>query len=244
MIKKTKKILIIGSAPDSINSSDWKNLSFDNIVAINNAWKIRKDSTNCIYPEDFPINRRPKASNTQSLHSADEYVDAQNHFGGFVYAGGTMAFTAGYWALYKFKPQMICYTGCDMVYKGEKTHFYGKGNADPLRDDKTLKNLKAKSSRLEAIALLNNCTIVNLSNISESNLSFPKVDINGLDNIIKNQNKKVKKVKINLALQKEKKTGYYVPDGKYWKIMDKFDPKKIKIIDDLWLCSIQQKNES
>ena len=46
-----------------------------------------------------------------------------------------MAFTAGYWALYKFKPQLICYTGCDMVYKGEKTHFYGKGNADPLRED-------------------------------------------------------------------------------------------------------------
>ena len=35
-----------------------------------------------------------------------------------------MAFTAGYWVLYKFKPQIICYTGCDMVYKGEKTHFY------------------------------------------------------------------------------------------------------------------------
>ena len=162
MVKKTKKILIIGSAPDSIYSSEWKNLSFDNIVAINNAWKIRKDWTNCIYPEDFPINRRPKANNTQSLHSADDYVDAQNHFGGFVYAGGTMAFTAGYWALYKFKPQLICYTGCDMVYKGEKTHFYGKGNADPLREDKTLKNLIAKSSRLEAIALLIKCTIVNL----------------------------------------------------------------------------------
>ena len=98
----------------------------------------------------------------------------------------------------------------------------------------------AKSSRLEAIALLNKCTIVNLSNISESNLTFPKVDINELDNIDKNQYKKVKKEKINLALQKEKKTGYYVQDGKYWQIMDKFDPKEIKIIDDLWLRSIQK----
>ena len=39
MIKKIKKILIIGSAPDSITSSEWKNLSFDNI----NAVKLQKD---------------------------------------------------------------------------------------------------------------------------------------------------------------------------------------------------------
>ena len=66
MIGKTKKILIIGSAPDSINITKWKNISFDNIVAINNAWKVRKDWTNCIYPEDFPENKRPKSKNTNS----------------------------------------------------------------------------------------------------------------------------------------------------------------------------------
>ena len=54
MIRKIKKILIIGSAPDSVNATKWKNISFDKIVAINNAWKVRKDWTNCIYPEDFP----------------------------------------------------------------------------------------------------------------------------------------------------------------------------------------------
>ena len=177
MSKIQKKILIIGSAPDSIISRKWKDLSFDNIVVINNAWKVREDWTNCIYPEDFPSNKRPSPNNKQTLHSADEYVKAQNYFGGFVYAGGTMAFTAGYWALYKFKPKIICYIGCDMVYKGKKTHFYGKGNADPLRKDKTLKNLLAKSARLEAIAEMNNCKIFNLSNISESSLTFTKVDI-------------------------------------------------------------------
>ena len=55
MIRKIKKILIIGSAPDSVNATKWKNLTFDNIVVINNAWKIRRDWTNCIYPEDFTI---------------------------------------------------------------------------------------------------------------------------------------------------------------------------------------------
>ena len=240
MIRKIKKILIIGSAPDSVNATKWKNLTFDNIVVINNAWKIRRDWTNCIYPEDFPIEKRPKASKTQTLHSSEEYVEAQNHFGGFVYGGGTMAFTAGYWALYKLKPQIICYTGCDMVYKGQKTHFYGKGNADPLRKDKTLSNLLAKSARLEAIAFLNKCKILNLSNISESKLTFLKLKVNDLDNTYKISSNKFKKEKINLALQKEKKTGYFVPDGKYWKKMDKFDQREIKEIDNLWLSSIQQ----
>ena len=240
MIGKTKKILIIGSAPDSVNATKWKNISFDNIVAINNAWKVRKDWTNCIYPEDFPENKRPKSSETQTLHSSEEYVKAQNHFGGFVYAGGTMAFTTGYWVLYKFKPQIICYTGCDMVYTGEKTHFYGKGKADPLRKDKTLNNLLAKSARLEAIAFLNKCKILNLSNILESNLTFPKVNVNDLDNAVKIHSNKFKEEKINLALQKEKKTGYFIPDGKYWKQMDKFDQKEIKLIDELWLSSIQK----
>ena len=90
----------------------------------------------------------------QVLNSAKDYVPAQNFFGGFVYAGGTMAFTAGYWALYKFKPDLICYIGCDMIYEGSKTHFYGKGTADPLRNDKTLKNLKAKDKKDRAISIM------------------------------------------------------------------------------------------
>ena len=233
-------ILIIGSAPDALAAQNFNRKLFGSIVAINNAWKIRKDWTNCIYPEDFPENKRPKSSDTQTLHSSEEYVEAQNHFGGFVYAGGTMAFTAGYWVLYKFKPQIICYTGCDMVYTGEKTHFYGKGKADPLRKDKTLNNLLAKSARLEAIAFLNKCKILNLSNILESNLTFHKVNVNDLDNAVKIHSNKFKEEKINLALQKEKKIGYFIPDGKYWKQMDKFDQKEIKLIDELWLSSIQK----
>lgn len=240
MCKKIKKILIIGSAPDSINARKWKNLTFDNIVVINNAWRIRKDWTNCIYPEDFPLNKRPKEVNkTQTLHSANDYVKAQNHFGGFVYAGGTMAFTAGYWALYNLKPHIICYIGCDMVYKGDKTHFYGKGTADPLRKDKTLNNLLAKSARLEAIAILNNCKIFNLSNTLGSNLTFTKIKVNELIDKPGIRYKKINQDKIDLALKVEKKIGYFIPNGKYWKSMDKFDPKEIDKIDNLWLSSIK-----
>ena len=151
-----------------------------------------------------------------------------------------MAFTAGYWALYKFKPHIIYYKGCDMVYKGEKTHFYGKGTADPLRKDKTLKNLLAKSARLEAIALLNNCKIFNLSNLSASNLTFKKININNIEDGFNIKYKRLNENKIDLALRMEKETGYYIPDGKYWKKMNEFDEKKIKKIDDLWLSSVEK----
>ena len=47
--------------------------------------------------------------------TATDYVPVQNDFGGFVYAGGTMTFTAGYWALGALKPSVLAFLGCDMV---------------------------------------------------------------------------------------------------------------------------------
>ena len=52
--------------------------------------------------------------------------------------------------------------------------------------------------------------------------------------------KRLNEDKIDLALRMEKETGYYIPDGKYWKKMNEFDEKKIKEIDDLWLSSIEK----
>ena len=94
------------------------------------------------------------------LINSNQYVPIQNKYGGFVYSGGTMSFTAGYWALGYFKPKAIAYIGCDMIYDGKVTHFYGRGKPDPLRKDPTLKNLKAKSARLEAIATSQGCAIL------------------------------------------------------------------------------------
>ena len=85
-----------------------------------------------------------------------------------------LAFTAGYWVLYKFKPQIICYTGCDMVYTGEKTHFMEKEKQTTLRKDKTLNNLLAKSARLEAIAFLNKCKILTYQIYWKATLLFIK----------------------------------------------------------------------
>ena len=86
-------------------------------------------------PERLP----KKIKKGQQLIDEEQFVPAQNKYGGFIYAGGTMAFTAAYWILHYYKPKQIAFMGCDMVYpKIGPTHFYGSGDPDPLRDDISL----------------------------------------------------------------------------------------------------------
>src|SRR6056297_1200085 len=120
-------VLILGSGPNVVNATAWDRAAFDRIVAINNAWRVRQDWDDLIYPDDFPDDRKPeRLLQGQHMIRAADYVPLQNTFGGFVYAGGTMAFTASYWALAALKPRVIAVMGCDMVYDATQTHFYGK----------------------------------------------------------------------------------------------------------------------
>jgi len=238
---KTKpiNILIIGSAPSALAAKNWDLSIFNRVVVINNAWKITPLWTDSIFPEDFPVEKRPSPNITQNLHSAEDYVQAQNYFGGFVYAGGTMAFTAAYWSLYTFSPSLIVYLGCDMLYSGLKTHFYGKGTPDPLRDDKTLKNLRAKSARFECIAAEQKCTVLNLSKLSKSNLVHRRITINDL----KTKNFSPKQINLSTftrVLKMEKEINYFVSDGKYWKKMDQFKLEVISKLDSLWLEALNE----
>jgi hypothetical protein len=225
-------ILIIGSAPDALEAQNLKRELFGSIVAINNAWNIRNDWDYCIFPDDFPENRRPTKNKNKRLINSNQYVPIQNKYGGFVYSGGTMSFTAGYWALGYFKPNAIAYIGCDMIYDKKVTHFYGRGKADPLRKDPTLKNLKAKSARLEAIATSQGCSIFNLSKEPSSNLVFRR---SSLENITKESSPRGINTKLlKKALQWEEKLGYFVKNGKYWKHLAEFDQEKIDFLDELW----------
>ena len=230
-------VLIIGSAPDALEAQSFNRELFQQVVAINNAWNVRSDWDYCIFPDDFPGNRRPSENDEQRLIGSEQYVPLQNKYGGFVYSGGTMAFTAGYWVLGHFNPKAIAYIGCDMVYDEKKTHFYGKGTPDPLREDPTLKNLKAKSARLEAIAASQNCSIFNLSKRPKSNLVFRR---NSLENIPEEPTpRRVNTELLKLVLEKEKSLGYFIKNGKYWKHLADFDQKKIDILDGLWNEVIQ-----
>ena len=151
-------VLVIGSAPDALRARSWPRGSITDIVAINNAWRVRTDWDWHIHPDDLPEDRRPPTLREGQVRvTAADYVPLQNALGGFVYAGGTMAFTAGYWALEALAPQVIAWLGCDMVYAARgDTHFYGKGAPDPLRPDVTLRSLEAKSARLMLLRVCSN----------------------------------------------------------------------------------------
>jgi hypothetical protein len=242
-------VLLIGSAPDAVQAKDWDLSVFAQRVAINNAWQITPDWDYLVYPEDFASERLPPTplKPSQQLIAAPEFVPQQNNFGGFVYAGGTMAFTAGYWALGALKPDLMAFLGCDMVYDaalGESSHFYGQGTPDPLRVDVTLQSLEAKSARFMALAQAHSCAVVNLSELPESRLLFPRVarrDVTtpGMrQQLLQAQSALIDPAAVARALQAERDLGYMVPSGRYWEHTAEFDKRKLSDIDTLWLQAI------
>ncbi len=230
-------VLILGSGPDVVACRDWPRAPFDRIVAINNAWAVRPDWDDLIHPDDFPQERMPiDLVRNQRIVRAADYVPLQNPLGGFVYAGGTMAFTAAYWALAALRPSVIAVLGCDMVYEGTAgTHFYGTGTADPLRVDVTLRSLEAKSARLMVLAARQNCAMVNLSTQDRSRLVFPR---STPADLVQVKPLAVNDTVVAEALAREDALGYYVPSGKYWHEEDRFDPAAIDALDALWLKAV------
>lgn len=235
-MKPLSVVLVLGSGPSAPLARHWPKPDNLTIVTINNAWRVRPDWDILVHAGDFPIDRRPeKLVPGQQVHSHESYVPAQNRFGGFVYAGGTMAFTAGYWALDALKPDILAYFGCDMTYSGKVTHFYGKGTADPLRADVTLQSLEAKSVRLMALAHQQGCACVNLSDEPTSRLVFPRARMSDLS--CQPPSARIDEAAVEAALMEEARLGYMVEDGEYWHHTETFDPAALARLDDLWLTA-------
>ncbi|MFK7869756.1 MAG: hypothetical protein AB8B58_11000 [Roseobacter sp.] len=231
MSGQTDIVLVLGSGPNAVAARDWPKADFDRIVAINNAWRLRDDWDDIVYPEDFPKDRRPaNIPQDQRAIEAAAFVPAQNAFGGFVFAGGTMAFTAGYWALHALRPKVMAFLGCDMVYPTEgPTHYYGTGTADPLRDDISLRSLEAKSARLGLLAASQGCACVNLSQ-DESRLLFPRARLQDLRLITS----PVAVAGIDALRADEDALGYAVPSGRYWEEESRFDTSALDQLDQRW----------
>jgi hypothetical protein len=193
---------------------------------------VRADWDHAVYPWDFPVDRHPVAGPGQHLVTEAEFVPAQNAFGGFVYAGATMAFTAGYWALHELKPSVLAVFGCDMHYPASGvTHFYGTGSPDPLRADVTLRSLEAKSARLMVLAAMQGCAVVNLS-AGPSRLILPR-GVRGTVALARPRPWCPDLAAEALALEAE--LGYLVPSGRYWEEAERFDPLALDRLDRLWL---------
>ncbi|MCR9151715.1 MAG: hypothetical protein NXH83_16220 [Rhodobacteraceae bacterium] len=228
-------ILMLGSGPGVTEVADWPRAPFDRIVAINNAWRVRPDWDDLIHPWDFPEDRMPPAPVPgQRIVTEADFVPAQNRWGGFVYAGATMAYTAGYWALDALAPRVLAYFGCDMHYPTTgQTHFYGAGTADPLRPDITLQSLEAKAARLMILAAEAGHAVVNLSD-GPSRLVFPRARAADLDSI---RPAAFDRGAADEARAAEAGLGYHVPSGRYWEELDRFDPAELSRIDALWLAA-------
>jgi hypothetical protein len=222
---------ILGSGPNVMAARDWPEHPFDKLVVINNAWQVRPDWDDLVFPYDFPPERQPtNLKPRQRLIGEAEFVPVQNQYGGFVYAGATMAFTTAYWVLGHYNPREIVFLGCDMSYpKTSKTHFYGTGTADPLREDITLISLEAKAARLYALALAQGCEISNLSK-ETSRLIAPRRSLSEP----RPKPFKIDKVQKAHALAREQELAYYVKSGRYWEELERFDIKQIKRLDALW----------
>lgn len=228
------RILMLGSAPMAAEAAAWPRQPFDLVLAINNAWRIRSDWDVAIHPYDFPADRQAVAGPGQRIVTETEFVPAQNEYGGFVYAGATMAFTAAYWALHDLKPSVIAVYGCDMHYpKSGPTHFYGAGTPDPLRPDVTLRSLEAKAARLMLLAARQGCAMVNLST-GPSRLVFPRVTRAGVDGAVPFAGDAER---VDAALRMESELGYVVPSGRYWEEPGRFDLAALDRLDALWLAA-------
>ena len=225
-------VLILGSSPSVVACREWPRAPFDRIVAINNAWAVRPDWDDLVHPWDFAADRLPPTLQAgQRIITEADFVPAQNAYGGFVYAGATMAFTTAYWALHALKPRTIAFLGCDMVYDTPaQTHFYGNGTPDPLRPDITLQSLEAKSARLRIFAARQDCALVNLSS-GKTRLALPRADRNSLPIYPIDYDRRL----ATLADLQEVALGYYSPTGRYWEELDRFDPASLAALDDLWL---------
>ena len=170
MLRKIKSALIVGSAPDAERLSNAR-MPTQTLIAVNNAWRIRSDFLYSVYPGDFPVERR--APNSIRHISNSEYMHSIDRAGGITLCGATMAIATGYWAADFLRPMVLGFAACNMVYQPGRTHFYGEGSADPLREDVTLRSLEAKVCRMFLFALSRGTLSVNTMPVEESRLVLP-----------------------------------------------------------------------
>jgi hypothetical protein len=243
-----KIVLVIGSAPEAVGAREFDTGGVDHIVAINNAWRIRGDWTHLAHPEDFPAERRPLPAPGRKIVTYREYVPANNRFGGIVYAGGTMAFSTAYWVLDALRPDIMAFCGCDMVYDrpGMPSHFYGNGEADPLRVDPTLQSLEAKANRLAILAAREGCLCVNVSSLPRSRLTFPRMApaiLAGVPAAFHEASMGAFRERIATSAEAEasaleRHMNIVVPGGDYWNAPEKLDAEALSAIDGLWLKAL------
>lgn len=186
-----KRVLLVGSAP---NAQVWLTsnaIPADVVVCgINNAWYLVRHRMNKWYAAgDFFSGKSqviPKQEEFDGLFWRNGEMNLGSVVGSFLRfpywypspCGGTMILNCLYDLINRYYAEKesveIFIIGCDLVYSGNTTHFYGKGDADPLRAGTEwltieLNNLKLKTET----GVIPNVRIFNLST-GESLLPFER----------------------------------------------------------------------
>lgn len=172
--ERYKTVVIVGSSPQApiVNRLIGPETI---IIALNNSWRALDRYDFLVYSDDFPdINKPGRDVLAIRGRSSPQYLPAMNSMGSLDLCGPTIAMAAGYWAIANFPFSQISFFACDMVYSGVNTHFYGRGEADPLRRDPTLQDLTAKSLRLFYYGFMNSCLFLNASGQDNTRLGFPR----------------------------------------------------------------------
>lgn len=176
-------VLIAGSAPDASTITGAQIPKSVTLIAMNNAWRLRPDFAIHICPNDFPDANKPPSD--YKLHRVQNrgFTAGLRRAGGTMFCGATMAFCSGYYALSSRPERIIGFIGCNMVYEGANTHFYGKGEPDPVKVEMatyaSIKDLKAKAARLFLYGLLQDTLMLNLLPHPDGQLSIPTTKFEG-----------------------------------------------------------------
>ncbi|MBB5516120.1 hypothetical protein FHS89_002146 [Rubricella aquisinus] len=205
-----RPVLILGSAPDALRARDWPRAAFHAIVVLNTAWQVRPDWTHSVMSNDY-AGPRPAPRGRQFLIPDALVAGALERAGGILACGPTMALTAGYWAAEEFAGHPLIWAGCDMLYPDDgPSHFYGRGEADPLRAEPTLRNLPARAARLWWHCLKAGCSVHRLSAVPRSNLPIPRInpeDIGQSSQALPAQQARIHPRIAEAALQHEERMG-------------------------------------
>jgi hypothetical protein len=170
-----KTIAVVGSAP-SAPEIDALLGEHTIVVTLNNAWRATNRRDYLVYADDLPDASKPELRERALRgRSSPQYLPAVNAFGGLLHCGASLAFAAGYWLLRAMPCSQISYFAADMVYTTQQSHFYGRGQPDPLRPDPSLQDHGAKCLRLVYFGLKNGCLFLNASATVETRLAFPRV---------------------------------------------------------------------
>jgi transposase len=246
LVGRCRVALVVGSGPNAVNARQWEIPPNVSIVCINNAHAVRDDWRFLVHAQDFPADKMPEQVGPgQVVVGAEGYIPAMNAHGGIVYGGATMAFAAAYWTVHHLRPHILAYIGCDMDYQPQagKTHFYGTGSPDPLREDLTLRDLHAKSARQFLLALARGTITVNLSQAAFSRLAVPRANTGDVFSMRRWRHRlllrrlwsRVRQQAVQSILALEDRAGYRVPDGEYW--TRTYDPAAIDAIDAAWAAA-------